>query len=475
MGTGTWEENNRPKVPGWYNRFKNKAVSRLAVGQKGILGLPVKANWGPAKMVVNITVNSNAEKKLKQEFGEDENYTATRLGKLALLGGSKEIMFYRLCSSSAAQSSVVLKDSLDGDLITLKSKYPTTRDFNVTIKSNVSDESKLDILFFEGSEQLFSMSAISGTPKEIVEYINNNSSNEYVTASTSATTGTLATVSNAKLTGGNDGCEGINSTDYIEAMEVLEGYEIEGFVTDGITDQSLQNTIKTWVQEKQKEGINIIAYLGAAPNEELSQSISRAKELNYEGCVYCYTDGCYNGEWYTANEVAVYIASLATGQGLTESLCSKVTIFEDVRPRLGKTKLTETLEAGVLTLSYDAGDIIVTDDVNTFKNYTDEKTEVFGNIRAIKFMYAVDTDTAIKRRDFNGQVPNDDTGRALLISSLKQYFETLNENRVITDDFTVEIDKDLQESAESDEVFWRWDAKYVEVMKRIYGTGNVTK
>ena len=27
MATGTWDEKNRPTIPGWYNRFKNNAAA----------------------------------------------------------------------------------------------------------------------------------------------------------------------------------------------------------------------------------------------------------------------------------------------------------------------------------------------------------------------------------------------------------------------------------------------------------------
>lgn len=85
-------------------------------------------------------------------------------------------------------------------------------------------------------------------------------------------------------------------------------------------------------------------------------------------------------------------------------------------------------------------------------------------------MNAVDGDTALKRKEFIGKVPNEGTGRLALICALKQYFEVLEKEGVI-EDFTVEIDEELQAKAKNDEVFWKWDAKYVNVMKRIYGTG----
>lgn len=85
-------------------------------------------------------------------------------------------------------------------------------------------------------------------------------------------------------------------------------------------------------------------------------------------------------------------------------------------------------------------------------------------------MNAVDGDTSLKRKEWIGKIPNDKTGQLVVICGLKQYFEVLEKEGVI-EDFIVEINEELQEKAENDEFFWKWDAKYVNIMKRIYGTG----
>lgn len=480
MGTGTWDEKNKQKVPGWYNRFKNKAKERIGTGIHGILAMPVKANWGPVKTVTSIIVNSTAETKLKKAFGEDPAYTAYKLGKLALLGQPKELLLYRLSDGTEKISSTTLKNTATtpADVIKLETKYPTTRTFNVTIRTNIADASKIDFILYEGTKQLFSMSALSGTLDEIVAAINSNVENEYLAASkVTGATGTLANITNKALTGGNDGTAGINNQHYLDAMKAFEGYGMDGFTLDGVTDQSLQASVKAWVIKNKEEGTNIISFVGGpASNYTLVEANSRSKEFNHEDVVNVFaTSATYDGVSYSSAEVAVYIAAIATGAGLKDSICNYVTIFDDIQPRLSKAEIETALAAGTLVLAKDADDVIVVDDVNTFKNYTDEKTEVFGTIRAIKFMNAVDGDTSLKRKDFVGKITNDDTGQALIISALKQYFETLFEAGVIKADFTVEIDKELQSIAASDEFFWKWDANYLDVVKKVYGTGNVTK
>lgn len=478
MSTGTWDEKNRPTIPGWYNRFKNNAEARIGTGIHGILAMPVKANWGPVKTVTPIAVNSTAERNLIKAFGADPKYTAYKLGKLALLGQPKEVLFYRLTDGSEKVSSLILKnsESTPVDVIKLETKYPTTRAFNVTIRINIADESKKDFLFFEGTTQLFSISAISGGIDEIVTLVNSSVENEYIVASKiTGAVGVLANTVNTPLIGGNDGTAVITNQHYLDAMSTFEGYGMDGFALDGIADQSLQISIKAWVIKNKQEGTNIIAFVGGLSNETIEQANSKSKEFNHEDVVNVFGHGTFEGVEYNQAEIAVYIAALATGKGLKDSICNEVTIFDDVQPRLSKSEMETALAAGTLVLTKDANDIIVVDDVNTYKNYTDEKGDVFGSIRAVKFMNAVDGDTSLKRKDFVGKTPNNDTGRTLILCALKQYFETLAKASVIEADFTVVIDKELQATAASDEFFWKWDAKYIDVIKRVYGTGNVTK
>lgn len=477
MGTGTWSESNRPTIPGFYNRFQS-AAEETAKGSHGVLGMPVKSNWGPVKTVTAISVNTTALTKLKKTFGESENFSAYKLGKLALLGKPKSLLLYRLTDGTEKVASVALKNTAatPADALKLETKYPTTRAFNVTIRTNLSDASTKDLILFEGSTQIATLYGLSGSISDIATLINNSNLNQYIVATAiGSVTGPLATVANQSLTGGNDGVATITNAHYLAAMTAFEGYRIDGFVLDGITDESLQASISSWISSKKKEGFNIIGYVGGKSTDSLETANGKSQGFNYEGIVNVYAPSAtYDGVSYSSSEVAVYIAALATGQTLKESLCNQATIFEDIQPRLSKTEIESALEAGTLILAMDDDEVIVVDDVNTLKTYSDEKGKVFGSIRAVKFLNAVDTDTALTRKDYVGKIDNTDTGRAIIICGLKKYFETLNAESIIKNDFTVEVDEELQANAESDEFFWKWDADYVNVIKRIYGTGSVS-
>ncbi|ASN68289.1 putative tail sheath protein [uncultured Caudovirales phage] len=467
MATGVWNENNRPTIPGFYNRFKAVAEKRIGTGIHGILAMPVKANWGPVGKVVSI----KDEKDLISKFGKDN--TAYKLGRLALLGQPKELLLCRLVDGTEKIASLMLKDTEGKDVLKIESAYPTTREFNITVRTNIVESDKKDLILYEGVKQLYIFSALDGTIDEISKSINADVENIWIKATDlDKSESKLGNVANKALTGGNDGSFNITNEHYIEAMERFEGYKADGFCLDGITDESLHSTIKAWVQRNKTKGNNIIAFLGGKVTDTIQQANTKSKEFNFEGIVNIGTKGVYEGIKYTPAETACYIAALAIGKGLKESVCNERTIFEDVEPRLSKEEIEIALASGTLVLVQDDNDVIVVDDVNTLKKYNEEQNDTWGYIRGIKFMNAVDGDTALKRKEFIGKIPNNKTGQLVVICALKQYFEVLEKEGVI-EDFSVEVDTELQNIAKNDEFFWKWDAKYVNVMKRIYGTGYI--
>ncbi|HBG0641425.1 TPA: phage tail sheath protein, partial [Clostridioides difficile] len=227
MATGTWNEKERKEIPGFYNRFKTQAEKSTNTGLKGRLAMPIRANWGDVGKVVTI---KNDLRQLKNLFGDDMNYSAFKLGKLALLGNVKELLLYRLVDGNQKKGTLTLKDTTENsakDVIKLETKYPTARNFNVTIKSNLVDSDKKDFIFFENTKQLFS-SSIKGTIDEIVLEINSNLDNEYVIATKVADSDTiLANVVNQALEGGNDGCTSITNESYLKALEEFERYSFD--------------------------------------------------------------------------------------------------------------------------------------------------------------------------------------------------------------------------------------------------------
>lgn len=477
MASGKWSETDRPIRSGFYNRFKAAALARIQMGKRGIVAMPVKANWGPVKEVVRIT----SEKDLIDNFGNDMDYSAYKLGRLALLGQPKELLLYRMADGTEKPGTLTLKapiETAETDAIKLDTIYPSSRAFKISVAPNIIDDTTTNITLYEGTKPLYEFKGLSGTPNEIAIAINEDEGNKWLKATSLIMDHpapiTLTSIAAKDMTGGNAGVSSITSEHYIGAMSTFEGRKFNGFTLDGVTDQAIHTTVRGWVERNRDNGKKIRAYLGGTSEETITEANNRSKSTNYEGIVNVgATGGILDGIEYTPAETAVYICALGEGQDMKECLCNQTTIFQDVTTHLTNEEIEEALLSGTLILRYDDGAVVIEDDVNTLKRYGQDQNEIWGYLRAIKFMDMVDEDTSFTgNRQYVGKVLNGRTGQLAVLTALKVYFETLQTGELI-EDFIVDIDEELQKNAANDEFFWIWDAKYINVMKKIFGTGYI--
>ncbi len=471
MARGDWNETNKPEIPGFYNRMQQIA-QETSDSIQGTLAMPVKSNWGPINQVFKVSGLTS----LKNNFGASMDFTAYKLGRIALMGSPKELLLYRLADSSAKTATLILQNSegSPADAIKLETLYPTDRDFKVTVASNVVNPSNKNISFYEGTTLLTKIENVTGTLEEMVTLINKSSIGKYAKASlVNGATGTLANVSSVGFTGGNNGTAAITNENYLDALEEFKRQQIDGFVLDGIADPALIASVYEWGQACKEEGLDVLIF-GATNESSLDAANSVSKNYNSTIMHNGYAEKLiYDGAEYTIAEAMVYVAALALSTSLKESICNAATIFEDVQPRLTRSEITTALEAGTIVFTYSNGNVVVVDDVNTYKNYENNNDKVLGNIRAIRFVNTVNQSTSLDgEENYVGKTSSDDTGHTLILNGIKNFFDEWKKLGIISS-YTVETDEELQNTAENDEFFWKWSADYVNVTKRIYGTGNL--
>lgn len=478
MASGTWSATDKPIRPGFYMNFEAAALSAIQAGTRGYLAIPVKANWGPAKQIVEIT----SEKELIDTYNTEkisDGYTAYECIRLALLGAPKTVLAYRLADSSAAKASITLKDTATTpvNVLTLTTKYETTRSFNITVRDNIVDPTnKQDIVLYEGTKQLYVFTYAKGLIDNAISAINNDSNNVWIVATKLADgSGTLANVTAQSLTGGNAGIANITNQDYIDAMAAFETRTFDTFTLDGMADPSLQTSVKSWVERLRNEGKGIIAYLGGTANDDKDITVAnaRSESFNYEGVVNVGVSAVLDGTTYSSAQVACYVAGLAAGQALSESLTYAVTPFDDVQPRLTNNQVISAIQSGTLVLVHDGEKVKIEKGINTLTSLRESQNNAWKKIKCIRIMDAINTDTSKTANDsYVGKILNNEDGQVALLSAIKKYFETIA-GTLIDTDFTVAIDKEKQANAEGDEFYWYWDARVLDSMERIFGTGII--
>jgi len=478
MAGGTWSPTEAKVRPGFYMNFVAAALAAIQPGARGIVAIPVKANWGPAKQIVEIT----DEKSLIDTYGADVDggFTAYNSIKLALLGGAKTVLGYRLVDSAAAKASITLKDTAatPADVLTLTTKYETARPFKVTVRDNAVDPTnKQDIVLYEDTKQLYVFTFVkgAGVVDNAVAAINNDANNKWITATKVADgNNTIANVTSQAFTSGNAGVGSIANTDYVDAMSAFETRRFNFFALDGATDASLQTSVKAWIERLRSEGKGVVAVMGGSVTDDQTPATanSRSTGFNYEGVINVGVSGIMDGVTYSSAQVACWVAGKAAGQALSESLTYAVTPFDDVTPRLTHNQVVAGLQAGTLLLVHDGEKVIVEQGINTLTSLRQGQNNQWKKIRAIRVMDAINDDLLKTAQDnYIGKVNNNDDGKVALISACKQYMETLVNGGLIEKDFSVYLDPDYHPAlAAPDEVYIKWDARIVDSMEKIFGT-----
>lgn len=476
MAGGTWSPTETKVRPGFYMNFVAAALAAIKGGARGIVALPLKANWGPVRQFVEIT--SEAELIAAYTAQESATITAYTAGRFALLGGAKKLLGYRLADAAAAKASINLNDTTPVAVLKLETKYETTRDFRVTTRANAVDAAKQDIVLYEGSAQLRVFTFLSGGAAGVdnaVAAINGDAGNLWVTATKLAPgNGTLAVVVSQTFAGGNNGTAAVVNADYINATAAFEARQFQAFTLDGITDAALQASIKSWVERLRGEGKGVMAVVGgtAAADDDVTQGNTRSVGFNHEGVVNVITSAKFAGTMYSSAQIAPFVAGLIAGQRLDESTTYATTPFEDVSPRLTNSQIVAALQAGSFVLVHDGEKVKCEKGINTLTSLRTGQNDQWRKIRTIRVMDAINGDLLKSASDnYIGKVNNNDDGKMALINACKAYMDKLVLGGLVERDYLVYLDPDYHPAlAQPDEVYIKWDARIVDSMERIYGT-----
>jgi hypothetical protein len=477
MAGGTWSPTEGKTRPGFYMNFIAAALAGIKPGARGVVACPVKAEWGPLKTFVEVT----SEAELTAAFGSKAvSTTAWDTIRMALLGGAKTVLGYRLADGDAAKGTLTLKDTTGAgavDVLRLDTKYESARDFRITTRTNPVDSSKQDVVLYEGTTILRTFTFTSGTggTDNAVAAINGDTGNKWAVATKlAAGNGILAALTSQPLTGGDNGTAAVVNQDYTDALPFFEARPFNLFTLDGMTDSALQSSVVAWVKRLREEGKGIIAILGGTSVADADPTLGNARSalFNHEGVVNVITSVVMDGVTYTSAQVAPFIAGLIGGQKLSESITYAVCPFSDVSPRLTHNQIVAALQAGSLVIVHDGEKVKVEQGINSLSSLSQGQNDQWKKIRAIRVMDSINADLLKAASDnYIGKVNNNDEGKVALINACKRYMQTLFLGGLVETDYVVQLDPAYHPSlALPDEVYIRWDARICDNMEKIFGT-----
>ena len=473
-----------PELPGLYMNFVAAGGNAIKPGARGIVIAAVKAHWGPVGQFVEVS----DEAAIKEMYSEDETGGATAFTTLylALLGGPKTLLAYRIASDAAAVATVTLENTVTptaGAALKLSAKYPGERgnNFNVTVQSNIVNPALKELKLYEGTKLLKVFAIDNGDIESVVQAINEDTGNKWVVA-TKIADGTVADVSGETFTGGDSGVTDIANADYIAATTAFEGQEFHVLALDGVTDPALRSSVVAWVKRVRSEGKGIIATMGGSKADDtgvdaVSNAVNRSATFNFEGIVNVGSGGSMADKEYSSAQVAAWVAGLIAGQSLNQSTTYAESPFDDVTRRWTRSEQEKAVRGGVLLLIHDGRKVKVLRGMNSLVTLQLGQNSSWKKIRTIRVMDAINGDLQRTTDDvYIGKVNNAAEGRLALIGAGKEYMRTLAQSNVIeATGYDVILDPDYYGSApaikpEPDQVFLGWNARLTDVMEQIFGT-----
>lgn len=468
MSSGTWTEGEIKERAGLYNRFISLATSRINAAKKGVVAMPIKADWGPCNQIVVCADDTD----IITTFGtEGTVYLARRAAKGIKQFKPYKIILYRLAAADAEQAVATVDET-----VRLIAKYKGARgnDFRVMVTANIQGEEMVNFCIYEGSAMTNKYTVQKTDIDGLVETVNNDK-NAFVIA-VKLKDGELAPTASISFSGGESGSN-VRVEDYIAALSAFETAYINALALDGVCDADLITTVKSWQTRVWNAGNMIQLVIGGTHEDDKDPAIgnARSKACDNYGIINAIVGGIDSaGNMYSSAEMAPQIAGAIAGLPLNKSITYKMLDdIMDVTVELSDTEIKEALRAGSFILSKDIDPetfeitIKVERGINTYTSFTKEAGEKLRKIKAISTMAAIDYDTGrYAMKNVIGELDNDADGRAALFSGISQYLETLADAHIISPDILVELSKTLV--SDGDIVYMDTQALTIDKIEQIF-------
>ncbi|CAI3616270.1 MULTISPECIES: phage tail sheath family protein [Clostridium] len=437
MSGGTWSKQDKVRA-GAYINFKSKNKETNLVNDRGTVGLPLVLPFGPEKKIIEIDNDTDLFASLGLEKADE----SVLMLKEALKKAQK-VLLYRLNEGTKATKTV--------ESLTVSANWGGTKgnSIKVVIQTNVDEPSSFDVITYLGDTKF---------ETQTVKTINELAANEFVKFSG---TGAPTLTAGFNLEGGTDGTA--TAKDYTDFLKQLELYNFHA-VAIPFDDSSTKLVVKEFIKRlREDEGKRVQAVL---PNY---------KEADYEGII-----SVKNGVFIENNiqidkvKATAYIAALTASASYSTSNTYKS--YEgaiDVDTRYTDKEIKEIINDGeivfVNTIVNNQPKIIIEQDINTFKTFTDDKDKSFKKNRVIRTLDGINN--RIKARWEEAYIGNEDNtedGRNLFKKDILKILETLQSDGAIKSVAIDDIEVLEGESIES--VVANVAVQPVDAMEKLYMT-----
>lgn len=468
MSSGTWKEGEKKVRTGLYNRFISLANARINASKKGVIGIPIKADWGPCNQLVNCVDAA----EIASTFGTGGTvYLAQRAAMAGKRYKPYRVLVYRMTTEEAEQAVATVDGSFK-----LIAKYSGIRgnNFRAAITNNIQDETKVNLCLYEGSSMIKKYIADKTDVEGMVKAINEDNESPVTAVKMGDTE--LAPTASIAFTGGVSGSE-VKTADYVRALAAFETAYLNTLALDGVCDEAVLEMVKSWHNRVWNAGKMIQLVIGGthADDKDPTAGNARSRACDNYGIINCIVGGIdAAGNMYSSAEMAPQIAGAVAALPLNKAITYKeLADIENVTVELSDTEICDATLAGSFVLFKDTDPetfevtVKVERGINTYTSFTEEAGEKLRKIKAISTMAAIDYDIGrYAMKNVLGELDNDADGRAALFSGISQYLETLSNQHVISPDILVGLSETI--TSDGDTVYMETQALTIDKIEQIF-------
>lgn len=413
MAGVTYQVGEQKIRPGIYIRTENVGEPPEAIVPQGTVATLFRGSWGPLGDVVAI----ESAEAIYPMFGDGGTTDAL---KENFRGGCRRVLGFRL-GAGGAKATVTLKDNATTpvDVVKLEALYEGVRgnDFTATIRDSLIDETKRELLLYEGVTLRQTIEFAKGTdePQSLVDAVKASDS-PWITAS-KITDGTLAAVAQAPFTGGEDPT--VTGEDYSTGLMAIEALHWNVLCVD--TDDPITHAmVQTYVDRVTSEGKRILAVVGEPTSVELATRLANSRAFNDPPIHYVLNgfkgpDGIVREGYLAAARVAGMIAGSSITDSLTHAVVRGAT---EIVGALTNAEIEQALLSGAIVFTMSARkQVHIEQGINTFITPTKDMDAGWKKIRRVKTRYNLIDRITETWDPLVGQVDNDPDGRGTLIAA----------------------------------------------------------
>ena len=396
--------------PGVYVRVTSAGESSAAVVPQGIVATLFRSSWGPLGEPV---VLENEPSALQRFSGGTVDAVQENFR-----GGCRQVVGYRL-GTGGAKAMVTLQDTtaVPVDAVKLEALYEGVRgnNFTVTIRGSLSDDTKRELLLYEGAtlRQTVEFTKGVGEAAALVEAL---SDSPWV-AATLVAEGTLAVVAQAPFAGGEDPT--VTGEAYSAGLSAIEAVDWNVLCVD--TDDAVTHAVvQAYIDRVRNEGKRVLAVVGEPASVELSTRFANARGFNGPAIIYVangFIDAAGNDldGYKAAARVAGMVAAAQITDSLTHAVVRGATGIEGA---LTIAEIEQAIESGALVFTMSAKkQVHIESGITTFVTPTADMDAGWKKIRRMRTR-----DNLIERivatwDPIIGKINNNPDGRATLIAA----------------------------------------------------------